>query len=115
MRGRTLGQGCLAGAVLRGARRRGGVPAGEEGQGLLRRRAGLRGEGDERLARVGGERQSLVGQAEVTNDPVVEALGSGGVPADVVRCPQGAELLAEGGQLADELVEEPAVGAAADL
>ena len=78
-------------------------------------RAGLGRVGDQRLAGVAGELQRLVGEREVADDAVVEVLGAGGVPADVVRGPQGAEPVAAGGQLADELGEYPVVGVAAGL
>src|SRR3954451_18540556 len=46
---------------------------------------------------------------------MVQLLGAGGVPADVVGCPHGAELAAAGGELTHQLVELPVVGAAASL
>jgi len=80
-------------------------PAGEEGERLVRRRTRLGGERDERLAGVGSEFESLVGEGEVADDAVPEALGAGGLPADVVRRPQGGEALAAGRELSDELFE----------
>lgn len=64
------------------------------------------------VCRVGSEVQAFVGQGEVACDVVLEALGAGGVPADVMGGPQGAEALAAGGELPDELVELAARGLA---
>ena len=55
----------------------------------------------------------LVGEFEVADDGVVEALGAGLVGADVVRGPAGAERLAAGGELADEVGEVAVVRVAA--
>jgi hypothetical protein len=76
---------------------------------------GLGGEGDEGLAGIGGELEAFVGEEEVADDRVVERLGSSGVPAHVVRVPEGAEGLALGRELSDELVEVAVVGVAAGL
>src|SRR5687768_543011 len=88
---------------------------GEKGQRLLRGRARLGGEGDQSLTGAGCELHPLVREGEVAYDRMVELLGAGGVPADVVGGPQGAELLAAGGQLPDELGQLPVVRVAAGL
>ena len=67
---------------------------GEPGSALRARRS---------QARVGGEVEHLVGEGEVADDGVVEALGAGPVGADVVRGPAGAEVLAAGREFADEV------------
>ena len=67
-------------------------PAGEEVEGLLGRGAGCGGEGDEGLAGVAGELEAFVVEGEVAGDGVVEVLGAGGVPADVVGGPEGANF-----------------------
>ena len=64
---------------------------------------------------VGGELHRLVGEGEVADDRVVEALGAGAVEADVVRGPADAELVAAGRELADEVGEAAVVGVAAGL
>jgi hypothetical protein len=54
--------------------------------------------------RVSGEWRFLEGEGEVADDRVVEAFGAVVVEADVVGGPAGAELVAAGGELADEVV-----------
>src|SRR3954452_11372464 len=113
-----------AGAVLSGAgtafaanagrvrRRR---PAGEEVERLLRGRPSFRGEDRDAESVVGAELHRLVTQMQLADHRVVDALGAGAVEAHVVRCPAQAELVAAGGQLADEVGERPVVGIAAGL
>src|SRR6478672_2422388 len=81
----------------------GRCPAAEELQRVLGARAGLGGVGEERQAGVGGEVQPVEAQAELADDLMVEALGAGVVEANVVLGPAGAERLALGGELADEV------------
>ena len=52
---------------------------------------------------VGGDVQAVEAEAELADDGVVEVLDRGGVEADVVRGPVGAERLALRGELADEV------------
>ena len=81
----------------------GGCPAAEELQRVLGAGAGLGGVGEERQAGVRGEVQPVEAQAELANDGMVEVLDAGVVEADVVRGPAGAERLALGCELADEV------------
>src|SRR4051794_15942257 len=68
-------------------------PAGEQVERLLGRRAGLGGEdGDAQV--VGAELHRLVDEVELTDDGMVDALGTGAVEAHVVRRPADAELVA---------------------
>ena len=89
-------------------------PAGEEAQRLMRRRPRLGGVGDQCLARVRGQGQALEGEGEIADDRwwkcLVPVVSSGRV-----RGPQRAERVAAGGQLADELGQDPVVGVAARL
>src|SRR5947209_6216987 len=63
------------------------------------------------MARPGsGEFHSVVGGGDVRDDGVTEFLGAGVVEADVVGGPAGAELVALGGKLADQLYEIAVVG-----
>jgi hypothetical protein len=52
---------------------------------------------------VGGEVQSVEGQAELADNGMVEMFDAGVVEADVVRGPAGAERFAVGGEFADEV------------
>jgi hypothetical protein len=52
---------------------------------------------------VGGDVQAVVAEAELADDGVVEVLDGGGVEADVVGGPVGAERLAPCCELADEV------------
>jgi hypothetical protein len=80
-------------------------PAGEEIQRLFGFRADLGGEDEHRQIRVGDERHPFVVQLEKPDKGVVEPLGAGVVVADVVSGPACAELIASGGELADEIAE----------
>lgn len=76
---------------------------------------GVDGEGE---AGFGGHVQAFAGEGEVADGLVVEAFGAGAgagagaVVADVVGAPAGAELLAAGGQLTDQVVQVLVVGVA---
>lgn len=89
------------------ARRLGGVagggPAAEELQRLLGAGAGLGRVDGDRQPGIGGEVHPVVAEGEIADDGVVEVLDAGGVEADVVRGPAGAERLALGCELADEV------------
>jgi hypothetical protein len=50
-----------------------------------------------------GDVQPIEAEAELTDDGVVEVLDGAGVEADVVGGPVGAERIALGRELADEL------------
>ena len=77
-------------------------------------RGGFGGVDGEREAGVGDHVDAFVGEFEVADDGVVkELLGAGAVEPDVVRAPPAAEVLAAGGQLADEVVQVLVVGVAA--
>ena len=81
----------------------GGGPAAEEVERLLGAGAGFGGVGEERQPGVGGDVEAVEAEAELADDGVVEVLDGGGVEAHVVRGPVGAERLALGGELADEV------------
>ncbi len=80
-----------------------GGPAGEEGECVVRGRAGFCGVGGHCQARVGREWQFLEREGDVADDGVVEAFGAVVVEADVVGGPAVAELVAAGGELTDEI------------
>ena len=80
-----------------------GRPASQQVQRFLRTRTWLGGVGEEGQAVVGGDVHAVEAEAELTNAGVVEQLDGGGVEADVVDCPVGAEHLALGRELADEV------------
>ena len=58
----------------------------------------------------GSEVEALVGEFEIADEVMVEVFDAGAVGADVVGLPAAAELLASGGQLADEFVQPLVVG-----
>ena len=74
-----------------------------------RERASLEGDprfcavGVEPQASVGGQLHGLVGEGEVPDDRLVQALDAGPVQAHVVRRPSAAELFTTNGQFADEV------------
>jgi hypothetical protein len=72
--------------------------------------AAYRGEGE---TGIGQHVHALVGKLEVADVAVVEGLGAGPVVADGVVAPAAPEVLAAGGQFADEVVEVFVVGVAA--
>ena len=90
----------------------GGGVAGEQLERVVGRAGGL-GDVDEQVLALVGRRERLVGEVEVADHGVVESLGAGGVDADVVGGPAGPELLAAGGELADEVGQVAVVGVAA--
>jgi hypothetical protein len=61
------------------------------------------------------ELERLVADLELADDSVVDALGAGAVEADVVRAPAGAELVAAGRELADEVGQTAVVRVASSL
>src|SRR5215212_11799464 len=81
----------------------GGRPAREEVEVLRGRRAGFGGIGEHRQAVIGRDLHRLVGELEVADDRVVQALDACVVEANVVRRPLGAERLALRRELSDEL------------
>ena len=76
----------------------------------MRGGSGFGGEDEHLQAAVGGEIHGLVGEVEVADDGVVDALEAGAVFADVVGSPEFAEQVAAGGEFADEVAELPVVG-----
>ena len=62
---------------------------------------------------VGGQVKCFVGEGELADDRVVEAFDPGAVEPDVVGGPPHAELVAAGGELADEVGQTSVVGVAA--
>jgi hypothetical protein len=52
---------------------------------------------------IGGDVHAVEAEAKLADDGVVEQLDGGGVEADVVDCPVGAERVAFGRELADEV------------
>src|SRR3954470_22553181 len=107
----TLRMSAVAAAGRR-PRARGGGPAGQQGQLLGGGRPWLRGVGSQRETDVGGQGQRVVVQSQVPDDRVVEDLDSAGVLSDVVAGPAGAELVAAGRELPDELGQRPVMWAA---
>jgi hypothetical protein len=53
----------------------------------------------------GSQVQAFVGEGQVSDDVVVKVLGAGSVGAHVVGAPAASELLAAGGQFADQVME----------
>ena len=101
------GEGCVGGR---------GDPAGQQVERLLGAASRVRRCRSRCVRPVSAESSSdLVGELELADDRVVKALGAGLVVADVVRRPPGAELVAAGGQLADEVRELRVVRVAAGL
>lgn len=98
-----------------GQPRPGGAPAGQLAQPFVRRRTRFGRVGHERQARVGGQLQRLVGEGQIADERVVEALGARAVEADVVACPEDPELRAAGGQLPDEVRQRPVIRVPARL
>ena len=88
-------------------------PGAEEPESFGGRRAGFGGVDGEGEAGFGGHLETFVGEGELADDGVVEPFGAGAVVADVVAAPAGAEVVAAGGELADEVVELAVVRVAA--
>ena len=80
-----------------------GCPASQKVQRFFGARAWLGGVREEREAVVGGDVETVEAEAEFADDGVVKELVGGGVEADVVDLPMGAELLALSRELADEV------------
>ena len=87
-------------ALVGRSRRLGGVdrgrPASEQVERLLGAGAGFGGVGEERQPVVGGDVEAVEAEAELADDGVVEVLDGGGVEADVVCGPVGAERARSG-------------------
>src|SRR6476469_3234591 len=98
-----------------GARGRLGGPAGKEVQGLLGCAVWFDGVGDDGQPGVAGEGEGFASEFKLPDDGVVHHLGGGAMEADVVAGPPSSELLAAGGQLADEVSQGSVVGVAAGL
>src|SRR6185437_3554447 len=93
----------------------GGVPAGQQAECIRVRAAGCGTAHDDVQALVGGEFHGLVGERQLPDERVVQALGAGPVPPDFVPGPALPEGVAAGGQLADQVRQGLVVGVAADL
>jgi hypothetical protein len=79
--------------------------AGEAAERVMSGGARGCGVGDDGQAGVGGYLQGLVIEVQVPGDRVMEGLDAAAVVPDVVGGPVATELLAAGGQVADELAE----------
>src|SRR5207247_1350457 len=93
----------------------GGVPAGQQVERIGVPAAGCGAAHDEIQALVGGELHGLVGERQLPDERVVQALGASAVPPDFVPGPALPEGVAAGGQLADQVRQGLVVGVAADL
>ena len=93
----------------------GGGPAGQQREAIGGGGGCRRGVDEQRESGVGGKLHGLEVEVEGADDGVAESLAAGPVEADVVGGPPGAEVLATGGKLADQLDELPVVGVAACL
>src|SRR6476620_1747470 len=92
----------------------GGGVAGEQVERVVGWRPGC-GNVDEQALALVGHREGLVREVEVTHHGVVQSFGAGGVDADVVAGPAGAELLTARREFADEVGQVAVVGVAAGL
>lgn len=79
-----------------------GGPAGEERELFGGAAVGSGGVGDDDEV-VAGELEGVTGEVDVSDDRVVERLVGAAVGAHVVAGPAAPELVAAGGQLADEV------------
>ena len=86
------------------------APAGVRG-----RRPGRGGVDEHRQAGCLGDGEQVVHEVEAADDGVVDLLGAAAVLVHVVAGPPGTELLAAGGQLADEVVQARVVRGPARL
>src|SRR5579875_903585 len=93
----------------------GGAPGGEQLQRVVGRGARLGGVGGDPKALVGGEVECLIGEGDVADGRVAEPLDAGAVEPHVVRGPPGAEVVAAGGQLTDQVGQGLVVRAAPGL
>src|SRR6478735_8236322 len=80
----------------------GGDPAGQQAEGLLRGGTRRRGETVQGEAGRAGHLERLETQRQVSDDRMMESLRSAPVRLDVMGCPASSELVAAGGELADE-------------
>jgi hypothetical protein len=92
-------------SVISGVRFLGGCPGGEQGEGVGGGRPWFGGKDRHAEPGFGSEIHTFVGEGEVADDVVVEVFGASRVGADVVGAPAAPELIAAGGQLADQVVE----------
>ena len=90
-----------------------GGPTGQQVQGVVGGRVDCGGVDEQALGGVGGKRQGLEGQLEVTDDRMVDEFDAGRVDADVVGGPTASEVVAAGGELSDEVGQVTVVGIAA--
>jgi hypothetical protein len=95
------------------ARARCGTPAGEQLQCVLGPRAGLGAVGGQRQARVGQQLHGVEGDIDEADDRVGEVFGPVLVQPHVVRRPAGAEVVAAGGEIANQVGELTVVGVTA--
>src|SRR6185295_18683172 len=86
-----------------------GDPAGEQGEGVVRRRAGLGRIDEHSLSRIGGQVECLEVEREIADDCVMETLHTAAMQLDVVGRPANTKLRAARRQLADQLRESPVV------
>src|ERR1700730_12818623 len=93
----------LVGSVLRLSGVGGGRRAAEELERLFGARTGLGGVGEDRQAGVCWKVHPGEAQAELADHGMVEVLDADVVEAHIVRGPTGAERLAVGRELADEV------------
>jgi hypothetical protein len=91
----------------------GGGPAGQKGECVGGRGGGLGGVDEEFPSWLSGEVGAFEEKVDPADDGVVEVFLAGGVAADVVGAPLGAEFVAEGGQFTDEVLQVLVVGVAA--
>ena len=77
---------------------------------MLRRGVRRGGVDVDALAGIGGQLEGFVVELERPHEGVVQALAAGAVVADVVGGPAAAEVVAAGGELADEVGEVLVVG-----
>jgi hypothetical protein len=85
-------------------------PAREEVECLSRLRSWLRAVDEKCEAFVGGELHGFVGELEVADDGMVEPFVPGAMLVHIMSSPADAELLASGGEFADQVGETFVVG-----
>jgi hypothetical protein len=60
---------------------------------------------DEKLSRRGVDREAVIGEFELSDDRMIEALSAGGFLVNLVASPEATKRLALEGYLPDELVQ----------